>query len=287
MAARPLTLILESKVFQMLPMCTADSRLEASGVVIAGDHLLVVMDNLAQVARIPLLPRPAFGLGGFVGELTTIGYEDITYDVEAKRYFLLRETKPANHGFESEVVEWDESFARVGTWTLDFRFETENKGFEGIAWVRRGADRWLLALCEGNLCRSGAPGRTPGGGRIQIYRHEPPVWTRHSELALPASLPFEDYAGVALDGENRIGVVSQASSMLWVGEFDPGTWNWKDDGEVYAFPPTQKGNTRYFGIEGLAWLTPRRIVVVSDKAKKDDPPRASETDQSIHIFELP
>jgi hypothetical protein len=89
--------------------------------------------------------------------------------------------------------------------------------------------------------------------------------------------------------QGRVAIVSQENSMLWVGEFDEAEWSWRDAGQLYEFPRWDDGSIRYGNIEGVAWLTPQRIVTVSDRRKKKDQPdkRLAEKDQSVHIFDIP
>jgi hypothetical protein len=77
--------------------------------------------------------------------------------------------------------------------------------------------------------------------------------------------------------------------MLWVGEFDEANWSWRDAGQLYEFPRFDDGSLQYGNIEGVAWLTPTRIVAVSDRRKKkaQSDERLSEKDQSVHIFDIP
>jgi hypothetical protein len=77
--------------------------------------------------------------------------------------------------------------------------------------------------------------------------------------------------------------------MLWVDQFDEADWNWRSEGQLYEFPRSKKGAIRYGNIEGVGWLTPSRIVTVSDRRKKKDQhdEKLSEKDQSVHIFEIP
>ena len=93
---------------------------------------------------------------------------------------------------------------------------------------------------------------------------------------------------MSLDG-GRIAVVSQETSMLWVGQFDEAAWTWRDGGQLYDFPRTHRGEIHYGNIEGVAWISPTRIVAVSDRRKKQSQPdeQLSEKDQSIHIFSIP
>ena len=120
----------------------------------------------------------------------------------------------------------------------------------------------------------------PGGG-----------WVRTGTIKLPGTLDFEDYSGISLAGD-RLAVVSQTSSALWVGRLrrdgaDPAD-EVADEGTVFRFPTDSRGRTVYRTVEGVSWLGDDRVVVVSDKVK----PGAGEgsgraKDQSIHIFTIP
>jgi hypothetical protein len=79
---------------------------------------------------------------------------------------------------------------------------------------------------------------------------------------------FVDYSGISLD-KGRTAVVSQENSMLWIGMFEEATWDWRDEGQLYEFPRTMEGDIQYGNIEGVSWITPRRIVTVSDRRKID------------------
>jgi len=99
-------------------------------------------------------------------------------------------------------------------------------------------------------------------------------------------LSFEDYSSIAADGD-RIAVVSQVASALWVGRLAPSGWDVADEGVTYAFPRNAQDQVVYCTIEGVSWITPYRIAVVSDKAKSTQSKRCRDKDQSIHIFEIP
>ena len=93
--------------------------------------------------------------------------------------------------------------------------------------------------------------------------------------------------GMYLVGE-RLAVVSQMSSALWVGALRPDKWAFEDDGQTYIFPTKADGDVIYCNVEGVAWLSERQVVVVSDRAKPgEQPKKAREKDQSIHVFNLP
>jgi hypothetical protein len=286
-AVEPLILVREHKLFELLPGADRSTRLEASGVEVIGDHLVIVMDEHSQVLRLPFARRPLkIGSGELVGKQGTKGYEDLSYDRADGRLLLLREAVRHKKAYAGEVVEWDSRFERIDRQVLPFTVEDDNTGFEGLAWTRRAGVEWLLALCEGNFCRGGKKGRTPGGGRIQAFTRRNGKWKHAREIALPADLPFEDYSSLAMLGD-RVAVVSQESSMLWVGELAPDGWDWDAEGQLYEFPRSRKGKQQYFSVEGIAWLGSRRVIAVSDRRKKEQPSAAEDKDQSIHVFDLP
>jgi hypothetical protein len=84
----------------------------------------------------------------------------------------------------------------------------------------------------------------------------------------------------------RLAVLSQRSSQLWVGTLRLSDWAIVDEGTTYAFPRTKKGKIKYRTLEGLCWLTAQSFVCVSDRAKRYDKRRGRKRDQSIHVFKL-
>ena len=111
-------------------------------------------------------------------------------------------------------------------------------------------------------------------------------WSHIETVKLPKSVEFVDYSGMSLDN-GRVAVMSQENSMLWIGTFDKSTWNWRDEGQLYEFPRTPDGEIQYGNVEGVSWITPSRIVIVSDRRKSDQPKHFADKDQSIHVFDIP
>ena len=97
---------------------------------------------------------------------------------------------------------------------------------------------------------------------------------------------FEDYSGVAVSGD-RIAVISQVSSALWVGSLAPSGWQITSAGTSYALPRASDGSIVYGTVEGVSWIAPDQLVMVSDKAKPEQDRRCRAKDQSIHIFRIP
>jgi hypothetical protein len=283
-----LELVREAKIRDLLGG-SADRRLEASGVVAVDGQCYVIFDNLPDVAVMTaalradpaanLLRRHALG---------AVGHEDIAYDPQEHRFYLLIEAAPYRSGaFMARVGVYDQTFRHLSSSWLEFPVEHPNKGLEGLTCGRRGGQTYLLGLCEGNRCKGGSAGRRPGGGRIQVFAAEAGGRCRHAgTIRLPETLLFKDYSSVAVV-DDRVAVVSQSSSALWVGGFEPSSWQLAGDGRTYLFPRDEKGRTRYGNVEGVSWLGTGQVVVVSDKAKRTQPKRCRAKDCSIHIFAIP
>jgi hypothetical protein len=290
MVATPgLKLVRESKISDLIPADQSTRRWEASGVLVMPPHFFVVFDDRTEIARLAddLRPSRENGLAGMAEAVG--GYEGITYNAFLKRFYLLVESSKRSKGrHQASLVEYDHEFKYLKDRPLAFTFQSENKGFEAVAHVRRNDRDYVLALCEGNKCACGAKGRKPGGGRVQVFEKKRKKWRHADTIALPPTLPFVDYSGMSLD-RGRVAIVSQENSMLWVGEFNEADWTWRDAGQLFEFPRSDGGEILYGNIEGVGWIARSRIVAVSDRRKrKDQPDKAlSAKDQSVHIFDLP
>jgi hypothetical protein len=54
------------------------------------------------------------------------------------------------------------------------------------------------------------------------------------------------------------------------------------------FPLGSGGEVAHCNVEGVSWIAPDRIVVVSDRAKAgEQSARCRAKDRSIHVFEIP
>jgi hypothetical protein len=286
---RKLKLVCESKIRDLLPREEETKRWEASGVLAKDGRYFVVFDDRTEIARFAenLEPHEENGLFGVTH--AEFGYEGITYNAAKCRYYLLVEAREqANGYYQATIVEYDDEFRYLKDRPVDFTFESSNKGFEAVAHVRRDDTDFLLALCEGNKCKCGAKGRKPGGGRVQVFEKKRKAWRHTSTIALPDTLPFVDYSGMSIH-KGRVVIVSQVNSLLWIGQFDEAGWAWRDDGRLYEFPRFDDGEIQYGNIEGVSWISPTRVVTVSDRRKKKDQPdkRLAEKDQSVHLFDIP
>ncbi|HYT10673.1 MAG TPA: hypothetical protein VEL73_08430 [Mycobacteriales bacterium] len=285
----PLELLREAKVRDLLG-AAADGhrRLEASGVLARPGGFMVIFDNVPHVARIGWTLTPGSPDNRLVRRSPGgVGYEDIARDPATGRLFLLVEAEAYAPGvFMAKVQELDEDLrGRHSRW-LDLPLDRPNKGLEGLTCVRRAGRTHLLGLCEGNRCRAGTAGRRPGGGRIHVFVEGDDRWHRVHTIRLPGSVMFEDYSSLSVV-DDRIAVVSQQSSALWTGRLAASSWELVDDGTTYAFPTDSRGRIEYGNVEGVSWLAPDEVVVVSDRAKAGQRPRSRDKDESIHVFALP
>jgi hypothetical protein len=284
-----LYLVRESKICDLMPRDLAITRWEASGVLVNDRHYFVVFDDRTEIARFSddLQPNDANGLFGMAHAVS--GYEGITYNAAKRRFYLLVESRKHPSGYyQASIVEYDDDFKYLKDRPVDFTFKSSNKGFEAVAHVRRNNTDYLLALCEGNKCKCGDKGRKPGGGRVHVFEKKRKQWLHSRSIALPTTVPFVDYSGMSIDN-GWVAIVSQVNAMLWVGQFDEAGWTWRNAGQLYEFPRSDDGAIWYGNIEGVGWITPTRIVAVSDRRKKKNQPEKglSEKDQSVHIFDIP
>ena len=283
-----LELVKEAKIFDILGG-RLDPRLEASGVLARDGLFYIIFDNLPHIACIGADLSPAAAANHVIVQDRghPRGFEDIAWDSSSGRFYVLIESLPRGRAkFMAAVQEYDINFGYLNTAWLDFPLDRPNKGLEGLTCVHREAQTYLLGLCEGNRCQAGAAGRIPGGGRVQVFHRGRRHWDRVGKIRLPETVLFEDYSGIAVSGD-RIAVTSQASSALWLGNLAPSGWQVTGPGTCYALPRDGDGSILYGTAEGVSWIAPGQLVMVSDKAKPEQDHRCRAKDQSIHIFRIP
>jgi len=283
-----MTLVTERKLGDFIDP-PGDSRvLEASGVLSKGGYYYVVFDNVRRIARIHQSLQPGSRRHRWFGPAREgEGYEDIAFSPSTRRFYLLIEAEKHPDGtYKALIDECDEEGKYKKRRWVDFPFKQRNTGFEGLAAVRWQGRDYLLALCEGNRCRSGRKGKKRGGGRIHVLQRGRTTWRSVARISLPPHVKFEDYSAVALRGR-RIAVVSQRTARLWIGTLRIKDWTIAGRGVIYDFPTTRKGKAKYCTLEGLCWLSGTTFVMVSDLTKAGYAKRCSKRDQSLHIFRTP
>ena len=275
-----LELIREEKLFRLIPGRTKKSRLEASGVALVNDSMaLVVFDNLNQIARIDVSLKPSRHNGIWPAPSLGAGFEDIAADTKFGSTFgLVESVEDFDSVLRGFVAEYDHEGRLVQCVRLPGRFESANKGFEGLAHARHQGQEHLYALREANV-------RTSKGrrGRIDVFvRTGSGPWQKSHSIELPKEARFEDYSALAYRA-HQVAVVSQTSARLWVARLHDKTHTLiPGSGVVYRFP-----GKHYRNVEGIDWLSEDTLIAVSDRKKADQPGRCVDRDQSIHVFRIP
>ena len=285
-----LELVDEAKIRTLLGN-PPEKRFEASGVCVQDDACYVIFDNTSHLARFKLTESRLSPLDSRLFPLHSpfSGYEDIAYDPQAKRFFLLIEAQKVSSGrYQARIEEYDQELNFLSTQWADFPFKHKNKGLEGLTCVYLDERLYLLGLCEGNQCKGGAKGRRPGHGRIQVFARGQDAWTHMTD---------DQTAGIpALRGLRQPGCHGQPNRGSVPGLFPvvdrhvQGSarqlYGCRPDLSVSAKP--QRPMTVYCNIEGVAWLAPDLILTVSDKRKSgEQAKRCKRKDQSLHIFRIP
>jgi uncharacterized protein YjiK len=284
--AKPGELIVqrEVKLRDLLNDQSQKHKHEASGVFVLNDEIFVVFDNYSLVARIHTeLDKAKLSGENKKGK----GYEGITYDKRNDDFYFVEESLKNKGSFNARLNRVNNDFTIKSQKWLKFNFQGDNKGFEGLAMVIKKDKSYILALCEGNACESGKKGKTPGAGRIIVFKKKKKKWKDIAAISLPRSVKFVDYSGIDINAQNILAITSQESSAVWIGRLDIEKWQINDAGVVYHFPKDKNGKKTYCNIEGISWLTDDRFVVVSDASKKSQPDECREKEQSIHIVSLP
>jgi hypothetical protein len=283
-----LRLVKERKLADLIQPPRAGAVYEASGVIAHGGYASVALDNVRRVLRVALHLRPGSDDHQWVGTgRQGEGYEAITHGRRTGRFYLMIEAQKHPDGtYKGAIEEYDERWHFKARRWVDFPFEKRNTGFEGLASVDVRGQHFLLALCEGNGCDGGQKSKKGGRGRIHVLQQRGGIWKPVERIKLPRQVKFKDYAGLAVRGD-QIAVVSQESSLVWVGRLRRGQWDIIGRGRVYDLPRTKKGKKLYYTVEGISWISPRTLVAVSDLRKKRHPKRSQRTDQSIHVFTIP
>ena len=280
-----LKLVDEHKIHKLLKGFDKTSRFEASGLTVTPEYFYIVFDNRKTIAKIRSKKLEKSKHNRLIGKGAK-GFEGITYNHYNDSLYVLVESQEQQGKHRGKIYEYTTGMKLLEHFTPELVFKKANKGFEGIVYIQRDTQEFLLLLCEGNRCKSGKKAAKPGYGRVTVYEKKKGKFKYIKTIKLPETVKFIDYSGMDLK-DGKLAIVSQESSQLWIGRLDTYKWEIKGKGEQFDFPRTTKGKVKYCNIEGVAWLSSNSFVTVSDKLKKSQPGRCRKKDQSLHIFQLP
>ena len=284
-----LELVQGSKFYPLLAGSEPDDRYEASGVAVRGEHLIVIFEDTPHVARIHRTLTPDHPDSRLFRQMTPIhGYVDISYDAQGKRFFLLGEARkdPVGNKQKPVINQFAYDFLYLDQDWVDFPEDGKDNQLGGLSYIRRDDQDYLLATCAGNLCLGGRKGKQPGGGRLLIFQNKGQIWALREKLELPKHVAFRNYVNVAIRG-NRLAILSQETSALWICELSDSEWRFTSDGQVYRFPTNNSGEQAYCNLQGIDWMDDDHIVAVSGRRKGRQNRICGEKDQSVHLFRIP
>jgi hypothetical protein len=295
---------------------------EASCILKVGDFVYTVDDDTPAIGKMHYSLQYSHQLNTLLQPDSTRaaedtdegGFEAIFYDKDSGLFGAVVEAVALDKAAEGAVQKYhsvvhelrfnnDNTYTTMNECPCDYEFMAANKGFEGAAFVKDPSDgtNYLLGLCEGNFCVGGRHGRTPGNGRVIVLKRAtnvvlagktwPCAWQTQRVINLPKSADFVDYSAIALHSSGtKVAVASQESAKVWIGGFNPSTFELIDEGHrVMNFPRDGDCNVVYCNIEGLDWLNSNMLVAASDQMKDwgRQSYRCLAKDQSIHVFVVP
>ena len=208
-------------------------------------------------------------------------FESITYDYyNTPNFYVGIESEKNGSNYYPKVREYDASLNyQSALWTdIAFNSSNNNKAMEGMAYVRRGSDDYILALIEGT-------------GTIYVLKQTGSGWVTQSTISAPVS--FMDYSDISISG-SKVAITSQEDAQLWIGTLSSTSWAFTGSGTVYDFPRCDNNgiigagsNILYSEIEGVSFINDSTIVTCTDKSSSSATSYQKAKDQSIQVFRIP
>jgi len=278
--------VAEAKIYKLLPGYGSGDNFEASGVYCLGSYFYVACDNMQKIAKI----KTTLPINSSSNSLLSTGapgsgssnFEGITYDNNGTaNFFTVEESAQNGSSYQPRIYEYDASmnYQRRQWADIYFSSSNSNKAFEGITWVYRGGNDYLLGIVEGT-------------GVITVLRKTSSNWVLDATIPLPSSVTFADYSDICVYG-NKIAILSQQDCQFWIGTLSSTSWT-ITGGTAYEFPKGSSSgvvgagsNVLYANAEGISFISPTQVVIVTDKADNSQPSYQSYKDQSVSIFNIP
>lgn len=208
------------------------------------------------------------------------GYEGITFNPISNKFLIVQESEKFQNKFIPVIHEFNQDFDFSDSYDIDFSLKKENKGAEGITYIKVKNESYILLLFEKpNTINQ----NTNEIGNILVLKKKNNYYEEITYIPLPKTLSFDDFSDISWSG-SKIAILSQESSALWIGEFNE-DWTWKNSGTTYFFPKID-GEYLYCNLEGISWINDNTIVLVSDTSKKKQPSVCREKSEMIHIWKL-
>lgn len=273
----------EAKCYKLFNGYNSSDDFEASGIYALGSYYYVVFDNRFKIGQVLSSLPINSSANSLVGSGSgSSNFEGIAYDnYGTPNWYVGIETEKNGSSYYPKIREYDLSLNyQSASWTdVAFSSANSNKGFEGIAYIRRNSQDYLLGLVEGT-------------GKICVMLQNGSSWTKVAEFYVPAI--FTDYSDIALYG-NKLAVLSQEDARVWVGTLSSTSWAVTGNSTVYTFPTgDSNGNVGavygtkvlYANMEGVSFINDSTIVTCTDKADSSQPSYQQYKEQSIQTWKL-
>ncbi len=278
--------VAEAKMYKLLPGYNSSDNFEASGVYYLSGYFYIACDNMQKIGKI----KSTLPINSSSNSLLSTGapgsgssnFEGISYDNNGTaNFFTVEESAQNGSSYQPRIYEYDASmnYQRRQWANIYFSSSNSNKAVEGITWVYRGGNDYLLAITEGT-------------GAITVLRKTSGDWVVDATITLPSSVTFTDYADICVYG-NKIAILSQQDCQFWIGTLSSTSWT-ITGGTAYEFPKGSStgvvgagSNVLYANVEGISFISATQVVVVSDKADNSQPSYQTYKDQSVAIFNIP
>lgn len=278
--------VAEAKLYKLLPGYKSSDVFEASGIQYLNGYFYVVCDNMQKIAKIKSTLPLNSSLNALVSTSSpgsgSSDYEGITYDSNGTPNFFVVEEAVSNSGtYQPRISELNASLSYQNRMWAAYTFSSSNsnKGFEGIAWVYRNGEDYLLGLVEGT-------------GKIAVLQKTSNGWELITEITLPNSVTFTDYSDIAVYGD-QVAITSQEDGQLWLGTLSSSSWS-ITGGSAYTFPLGNSSgvigsgsNPLYGNVEGVTFISSTQIAICSDKRGGSQPSYQSYKEQTVSIFTIP
>jgi uncharacterized protein YjiK len=275
--ARPeLILLKEIKISKLIEMGIGKKKFEASGVISVGEKIYTVFDNYRSIGVvepewIDSPPEEKFILNSGVEE---IGWEGISFHPTKKTLYVVSEAEDIKDGLFAFLYELNDKLEPKSRKRISLKLKKENKGIEGIAFIQKDKEVYLIALCEVKNC-------SEEKGIAFIMKEEGPEWKKIKSIDLP--FKFQDYSDISVKG-NDIAVLSQEDSTFWLGKISSN--DVLEAGKIYPLPRNEDGSLIYCNAEGIHILDNENIMIVSDKLKAWQSKECKKKSEMIHLFRI-
>ena len=148
--------IREDKFYQLFKGYKNNFHFEGSGVYARENYFYVVFDNLKAIGKIETSLSQKNELNILKGNIyEKSNYEGITFrDLEPVSFYVMIESLERNNSYYPAIVKFDSELNFQEEKFVKFELEKKNKGLEGISFITRNGENYILGLCEGNYCNS-------------------------------------------------------------------------------------------------------------------------------------